>query len=158
MNSLKAALNVSFSGEDEIQLLTWAKSSYGSNLSKTIKDFLRAQKEGKMNELEGAVQEHPSNDKALMIFERIFSDDIDGEYHGEYLFRRAFEDQTRLRAAITARFDTVFTKYQDVYLDVKDMFCDHYPKLADLMGYKPRANPEDQTKTQTTTNPEGANA
>ena len=126
-------LNVSFP-DDEIPTLNWAKATYGSNLSQTIRDILRELKDGKRVLSSEQTEEHEDRSAKLeSIMIRFFSD-----IKSENGFIADF-GEPGAKVAIDGRFGNLYAKCAGddrLYLDARIEFENKYPKLARIAGMK----------------------
>ncbi len=126
-------LNVSFP-DDEIPTLNWAKATYGSNLSQTIRDILRELKDGKrvLSSTEQPKEHEDRSAKLESLMIRMFSD-----IKNENLFIEDLGSIEAAKIAIDGRFGNLFVKCAGddrLFLDARIEFERKYPKLAKISG------------------------
>jgi len=122
--------NLQFNNGEE-PLLDWAKATYGSDLSKTIKDYLRSLMAGG-NPAEKEEQHEDRGAKLESIMIRFF-DDI----KNENLFIENVGGVESAKLAIDGRFGNLFAKCAGddrLFLDARIEFIRKYPKLAKIAG------------------------
>ena len=121
--------NLQFNNGEE-PLLDWAKATYGSDLSKTIKDYLRSLMAGG-NPAE-QTEEHEDRSAKLEALMIRFFDDIKNE--NEFI---ADFGEPAAKVAIDGRFGNLYAKCAGddrLYLDARIEFENKYPKLARIAG------------------------
>ena len=125
-------LNVSFP-DDEIPTLNWAKATYGSNLSQTIRDILRELKDGKRVLSSEQPEEHEDRSAKLeSVMIRHF-----GDIKNENLWIEEVGSIEAAKLAIDGRFGNLYAKCAGddrLFLDARIEFIRKYPKLAKIAG------------------------